>query len=175
MIKWVLGGLVAVVGILLLYVAMYVGAFREVSWEVGQRGPYHLVYKQERGPYQKIAATIVDAEKAFEALGQKCDLTFGRFFDDPNTTDADRLRSEGGCLFASEPDVIPDGYEYSVLEETEYLIAHFQGAPSIGPLKVYPEARKRLGERGLTEELTPLEIYKLTPGEGVHTTYLFEM
>ena len=53
MIKWVLGGLVAVVGILLLYVAMYVGAFREVSWEVGQRGPYHLVYKQERGPYQK--------------------------------------------------------------------------------------------------------------------------
>ncbi len=175
MIKWIFLGFIAVVSFLFLYIASYVGAFRDVTWEEGVRGPYHLVYQQNRGPYQKISATIVDAEKAFEALGHTCELTFGRFLDNPNVTDSDRLRSESGCLFASEPPAVPEGYEYMVLDEAEYLVANFNGAPSVGPLKVYPEARKRLSERGLSEELTPLEIYKLTPGEGVHTTYLFSL
>lgn len=175
MMKWVFGGFAAILALLFTYIAIYVGAFKDVSWKEDTQGPFYLVYLSERGPYHKIATVVMEVEDAFLEEGHSCPKTFGRFFDNPDTTDSDRLRSEGGCLFTEEPPFVPEGYDYTVLEERNYLVAEFSGAPSVGPLKVYPEAKKRLHERGKTEEAPHLEIYTLTPGEGVHTTYLFEL
>lgn len=176
MFKWIFASFAVVMAFLFFYVALYVGAFRTVTWRTGAMGPFFLVYQAERGPYDKIATTIEEAEKAFEALGVSCAKTFGRYLDNPNTTDSDRLRAEAGCLFESEPAAVPEGFEVKTMERAQYLVAEFSGAPSIGPIKVYPEARKRLaadGERA--KELTPMEIYEITPGHGVTTTYLFEL
>jgi DNA gyrase inhibitor GyrI len=176
MFKWIFASLALVLAILFFYVALYVGAFRAVTWKKSAMGPYYLVYTSQRGPYNKISDTIVKAEKAFEELGYECPRTFGRYYDNPETTDSDRLRAEAGCLFDAEPPAVPEGFETKTLPKANYLVAEFHGAPSIGPLKVYPEAKKRLSASGKNlDDLSPMEIYELTPGHGVTTTYLFEL
>ena len=135
--------------IIILYVFQYTGAFKSVIVSVDQRESLQIISKDYIGPYHKIVTTIEEVETWSKANGLKCRLSFGEYFDNPDTVEEGRLRARGGCvidpLFPEEKIKasqlnLPEGFKLSILPAGKAVVAIFSGAAGIGPLKVYPKA-----------------------------------
>ncbi len=155
------------------------GYFKPVTIASGDQGPFFLIYKTHEGPYHKIAPVIDSVEALFNEKGVKCPLAFGRYLHDPNTVPHDRLLSHGGCAFSSLTEEVKEvmrSGELSLDEvpKQEYLVAHFEGSPSIGPFKVYPYVKQWLEKYGYQKEDTVIELYQTTGADSLHTRYLFQ-
>ena len=172
--RWVL--LAVVVGLLGLAInfAMRVGAFKEVMITTEDQGPFKVVSRKHDGAYHKIEGTIEEVEKWAHANGETCKVSFGEFLDDPKVVDEDRLRSNAGCIVEKDwTKGLPEGSEFRTLPRRRFIVAKFEGAPGIGPLKVYPRAFRELEEKKKTLDGPIIETYELLPEEKVRTTYLF--
>jgi len=104
-------------------------------------------------------------------------MAFGRYLDDPKVVEHDRLRSHGGCLVqggALNPSIsLPEGLKSESLLTKEYVLATFNGSPSIAPFVVYPKVTKWFDKYGYKMSGPVIETYKTLPDETVLTTYLF--
>jgi effector-binding domain-containing protein len=172
--RWIL--LAVVVGILGLAInfALRIGAFKEVTVTMEEQGPFKVVSRKHEGAYHKIVGTIEAVEKWAKANGEACKDSFGEFLDDPKVVDEDRLRSNAGCVVEKDWTTgLPEGSEFRTLPRRQYVVAKFDGAPGIGPLKVYPRAFREIEERQKTLDGPIIEMYEILPGEKVLTTYLF--
>ena len=154
------------------------GAFKAVTIGGGEQGPFFLVYKLHRGPYHKIAPLIDSVETFFKEHERPCPLTFGRYLHDPHQVPHDRLESHGGCAFLKKDKrllslVAQGGYEMEEVPKKEYVVAHFEGSPSIGPLKVYGSVKKWLARYGYEQQGPVIEIYQTTSEDSLRTRYLF--
>ena len=167
-----------------LYLLQYTGAFKSVVINQDQRGPFTLIYKEHIGAYHQIVKKIEDVEKWAQENGLKCRLSFGEYFDDPNIVEEGRLNSRGGCLIdpiASEEmeifdklkDHLPPEFKSENFQETKAVVALFTGAPSIGPLKVYPKAQEFISENHLIKKGSVLEIYEIFNKKAMQTTYIW--
>lgn len=167
-----------------LYLFQYTGAFKSVTVEQDERGPYTVLFKAHVGPYHKIVGTIEEVEKWAKEHGLKCRLSFGEYFDDPRIVEEGRLNSRGGCL--ADPQVpeeknqleklrndLPDGFEVAEIPQTRAVVALFNGAPGIGPLKVYPKAEDYISENRLLRKGSVLEIYEIFGPNSMQTTYIW--
>jgi len=168
-------GLLLAIAIFIVY---RVGYFNPVNISSGNQGPFFFVYKVHRGPYHKIAPVIDSVEDFFKENQLPCPLAFGRYLHDPNTVPHDRLESHGGCAFPSPSpalqELIKKGeFETDEVPKKEYVVAHFEGSPSIGPLKVYPYVKEWMDKYGYKLESPVIEIYQTTGEDSVHTRYLF--
>ncbi len=168
----------------MLYLFQYTGAFKSVSIDQDERGPYLVVYKNHIGPYHKIVATIEEVETWARANKLKCRLSFGEYFDNPRVIEEGRLNSRGGCLadpLAEEEKVIleklknalPQDFKIAEIKKTKAVVVLFSGAPSIGPLKVYPKAENYMLEHKLTPKGSVIEIYEVFDKRSMQTTYLW--
>jgi AraC family transcriptional regulator len=168
--------------ILATFVAIAVyrtGIYKDVEISAGEIGPFILVYKVHKGPYHKIVSTIEDVESFFTTTNHPCPLAFGRYLHDPNTVDHDRLLSHGGCAFITPSEdlistIKQSGFEMEELEKKEYVVAHFDGSPSMGPIKVYPKVEQWLTKYGYQRQGHVIELYQTVNEDKVHTRYLFE-
>lgn len=168
-------------GILLIFAAVIVyrtGYFKEVKISSGTQGPFILAYKVHRGPYHKIVAVIEDVEELFKKMNLPCPLAFGRYLHDPNTLEHDRLESHGGCALtnithATKEKLEQEGLTLETLPKKEYVVASFDGSPSMGPFRVYPEVQSWLNKYGYQKEGPVLEIYQTLGEDAVLTRYLF--
>lgn len=167
-----------------LYLFQYTGAFKSVSVDLDERGPYTIVFKNHVGAYHKIVATIEEIEKWSRENGLKCRLAFGEFFDDPRIVEEGRLNSRVGCLI--DPLVpeelvvleklksqLPQDYKVDEIPKTKAVVALFTGAPGIGPLKVYPKAEDYMIENKLTRKGAVIEIYEVFDKKSMQTTYIW--
>lgn len=157
--------------------AYSLGAFREVSIDLGESGPHRLVYKPHLGPYHKIVPVIEDVEAWARENSEPCRLSFGEFIDDVEKVPEDRLRSHAGCVVEKNwSGSLPadSGLEYREVPARLYVRAEFDGAASIGPLKVYPKAMEFIAENNRELEGPVIELYEiLEEGKRMKTTYLF--
>ena len=155
-------------------VFIYVGGYKPVETEIGDAGPYRLLYKKHLGPYHEIVKTLTDVETWAHAHDEKCELTFGEYLDNPKLVAEDRLESNGGCIvektFSKD---LPEGFAFREIPKREYLMATFDGAPSIGPLKVYPKADKIMRHEGLQADGAVIEVYEVLSSKAVKTRYYF--
>ncbi|MES2855436.1 MAG: GyrI-like domain-containing protein [Bdellovibrionota bacterium] len=150
------------------------GADKPVSIALEERGPYSVIFKPHLGAYYKIVPTIEEIEKWAKANGIGCKLTFGEYFDDPEKVDEDRLRSRAGCILETAPPmVMPKDYSVGSIPMGRFAVAIFEGAPSLGPVKVYPQVFEFLDEQKLSHSGSIIEIYEILPENKVRTTYLF--
>ncbi|MBC7741724.1 MAG: AraC family transcriptional regulator [Bdellovibrionaceae bacterium] len=167
-----------------LYLFQYTGAFKSVTIGTDQRGPYTVIYKDHVGAYHKIVSAIEEVEKWSRSKGLKCRLSFGEYFDDPGVVEEGRLKSRGGCLIdpldANEIQTLakiksefPAEFKTDVIAKTKAVIALFDGAPGIGPLKVYPKAADYITENKLTKKGPVIEIYEVFDSKSMQTTYLW--
>ncbi len=167
-----------------LYLFQYTGAFKSVTIGTDQRGPYTIVYKDHVGAYHKIVSTIEEVEKWARSQGLKCRLSFGEYFDDPGVVEEGRLKSRGGCLIdplvTSELNIfekiktsLPPDFKTDVIPTTRAVVALFDGAPGIGPLKVYPKAEDYIEKNKLLKKGTVIEIYEIFDSKSMQTTYLW--
>lgn len=172
--KGIVALLILTVVALLISLFFRVGAFKKVVISERNSGPYKTVFKKHLGAYHKTVTVIEEVEAWARKNGEKCELSFGRYFDDPDQTPEDRLHSFGGCV-VEKPWLqgLPPEFEYAELESRPYVIAEFSGAPSIGPFKVYPRVKSYLANHNLRQDGAVIEIYHVKPEDQVETTYLF--
>lgn len=155
------------------------GAHKSVTIDLVKNYPeVALISADHLGPYHKINSVIETVEAWASAHNLPCQRTFGLYLDDPRDKDEARLRSKGGCvldgvqsLSLSEP--LPEGFTMSKLEARQYVVARFEGAPSISPFKVYPKVADWMKEQGLQSQGPVYEIYSFIGQDKSLTEYLF--
>lgn len=167
-----------------LYLFQYTGAFKSVTVAQDKRGPYTLIYLEHTGAYHKIVEKIQTVEKWAQANGLNCRLSFGEYFDDPRLVEEGRLTSRGGCLvdplvkaeaetFEKLKTQLPPDFKTEVMPETSAVVALFDGAPSIGPMKVYPAIEDYITQHNLKKKSAIFEIYEVFNQNSMHTTYIW--
>lgn len=169
-----------------LYLFQYTGAFKTVSVDVDERGPYTIIFKPHVGAYHKIVTTIEQIETWAKANGLKCRLSFGEYFDDPRVVEEGRLNSRGGCLLdplikdeavrlENLRKTMPTDFQIAEIPKTRAVVALFTGAPGIGPLKVYPKAEDYITENKLARQGSVIEIYEIFDRKSMQTTYIWPL
>ncbi len=172
--------------IFFLYLFQYTGAFKTVSVDVDERGPYTIIFKPHLGAYHKIVTTIEEVEAWAKANGLKCRLSFGEYFDDPRVVEEGRLNSRGGCILdplnkdettrlESVRKLMPADFKIAEIPKSRAVVALFTGAPGIGPLKVYPKAEDYISEHKLTRQGSVIEIYEIFDRKSMQTTYIWPL
>lgn len=154
------------------------GIYKDVTITPGQQGPYILVYKEHFGEYHKIVPTIESVEILMRESGLPCPLAFGRYLDDPDEVEHDRLRSHGGCAFSAMTEQLntiikANGLFSESIEKREYVIASFNGSPSMGPIVVYPKIEDWFKKYGYKQSGPVIELYQTLEDKSVLTRYLF--
>ena len=164
------------------------GGYKSVEFKIEDKGIIQLIGKSHLGAYYKIAPIITEVESKFKSVQLDCTQTFGYYLDDPEKVEEDRQRSIGGCVWEIQdstptaagekkakpiPEIKDLQTESVLLQANSYLVGRFYGAPSIGPMKVYPAAKDFFREKGWSFPSKVLEIYRLEPDQGVLTEYYF--
>ncbi len=167
---------VAVTVLALLATLFYrLGGYKEVTLTYEEDGPWTVVSRQHFGAYHKIVPIMEEVEVWVKKNGDPCRFTFGEFLDDPEQVEEDRLKSHTGCVvekdLATTP--LPEGYSIRVLPRRWFVKATFDGAPSIGPMKVYPKAQRFIQEQNLTLDGPIVEMYEIRADHQVRTRYFF--
>jgi AraC family transcriptional regulator len=150
------------------------GSFKPVVITEAIHGPTKVIYKLHVGAYHQIVPTIEEVEKWAKAHGEPCTMSFGEYYNNPDKVAEDRLRSNGGCVVEKSWDTgLPDGFAYREIPVHVYVVATFDGAPSIGPIKVYPKVGEFKESHGYDQPGPTYEFYEIRPGNQVRTTYMF--
>ena len=110
--------------------------------------------------------------------GLPCSLAFGRYLDNPDEVEHDRLRSHGGCAFTNMTEQLDQilkssDLKFEPIEKREYVVASFNGSPSVGPLIVYPKIEKWFQKYGYKQSGPVIELYQTLEDQTVLTRYLF--
>ena len=169
----------------------HLGVLKPVQIEQTSRPAMVLLYKEFMGPYHKTVTAIEAVEKwAAENgkdLGITCQLSFGKYIDNPEGIEESRLRSHGGCILPNDKDfaswqqalsTMPADFKLSEEAGGNYVTAVFEGSPGIGPLKVYPKVQEYLTEKALKTQGPVIEIYEIKDRDAkreMTTTYLFSL
>lgn len=148
------------------------GGHKSVELKLEDRGELHLLYKEHFGAYHKINDVLVEVEALAAKNNIPCPQTFGEYLDDPRQIEERRLRSHGGCVLTAATSGL-DGLSYKTIPARQWLVANFDGAPSIGPMKVYPKAEHYMLEHGLKLGGPVIEIYTVKGAQEAKTEYLF--
>lgn len=172
--RWAVLGTVALIAAIALGVYIYVGGYKPVVTEIADVGPMKVVYKENLGAYHKIMTVLNEVETWAKENGEACKLTFGEYLDNPKIVAEDRLRSNGGCVVEKTWNTgLPTGFIYREIPRRLYLTAVFEGAPSIGPLKVYPKADSIMQREGHKPNGAVIETYEILSPKAVETRYYF--
>ena len=161
-----------------IFVVYRTGYLEPVDIGSGSQGPFVLIYKQHTGPYHKIAPVIDEVERTFKEANIDCPMAFGRFLHDPNVVPHDRLESHGGCALPTTTNAVEkfaksNNYQIDRIDKKEYLVATFNGSPSVGPLRVYPEVEAWMNKYGYKNKGPVIELYQTTGPDSLTTRYLF--
>ncbi len=151
-----------------LIVYSYFGGFNQVTANISLQGGETVVYEEITGDY-KQSGTVMD--KVYYSLRDTDNIEtfkgFGIYYDNPQTTEKAKLRSEAGCIIepgdVDKVNNISGNFKVKVLPEKEYLIAEFpyKGKMSVvfGLMKVYPAMNKHAKKNNLPAEGPVTEIY----------------
>jgi AraC family transcriptional regulator len=176
-IKYIVVGLLVAIIVFVARTAIYVGAFRDVAIQSIEAPAQKLIFKTHIGAYHKIVPIIEEVEAWAKSQNIDCHLSFGEYLDNPDLTEEDRLRSHGGCVVSDFPSNMPAEFETKEIPAQKVVEAIFEGAPSIGPLKVYPKVQKFADEQRLLLKGSVIEIYEIHPElkarDKMTTTYHF--
>jgi hypothetical protein len=158
---------------LIAYLAVHLGAFKPVTLDMGEFGPYQLIYKKHLGAYHKIVPVIEDVEKWVRTQGENCRLSFGEYIDNPKAVEQARLRSNGGCIVSKSLSNLPPEFEQRELPKQFFIRGQFDGSPAIGPYKVYLKASEMMEAKSLIPNGPVFELYEILPNNKMKTEYLF--
>lgn len=161
------------------FMTFHLGAFKPVEIFKEPRGPYYVIAKKHMGAYHTTVKSIEEVEQFLAEKKISCPLSFGEYMDDPAKVETERLRSRGGCLYLepltlTEP--LPSGFEMYQVEVKDYVVALFDGAPSIGPVKVYPKVHEYMDKEKLKSDGSVFEVYEILDKDkpnAMKTTYMF--
>lgn len=174
-VRYILLPLLIAIIVYAFYLAQYLGAFKSVIIAESKAGPFHFLYKTHVGPYHKINESLQEVESWAKSNSINCKLTFGEYLDNPETTEEKRLRANVGCLLDQPLTSLPEGFLQTTKPEQTYVTAQFEGASSIGPIKVYPRVKEYFLKMNYKFPEASLEIYEILSEKSMTTKYLFSL
>ncbi len=148
----------------------YLGAFKSVVVSELSDGPFTLVYEKNIGPYQetgkiqdKIYNSLLNNEKIETFKG------FGLYYDNPAEVDKSKLRSISGCILEpkdySQIDKLSKKYKIDEISASNYVYTEFpfknKFSILLSIIKVYPELRKYVEQKGYKKNIPIMEIYDI--------------
>ncbi len=153
----------SVIGIVILYIVWNVGLLKPVTIDQGPLPEMQLIFEKYQGRYDRADEVIRNVEKQLAEGQIICDLTFGRYYDDPNKTEPERTRADLGCVLKSPPPTVAA----NLIAETmpggpEVIVGTFEGAPWLTALKVYRAVRAESYQRNrmIDDGLPVIETYE---------------
>lgn len=154
------------------------GGHKSVHIERRMADELTVVYQAHLGPYHRINDVIVAVEQWTQSMNLPCPKTFGEFLDDPRLVEERRLRSNAGCVVPVKPEKLTQSEEPGAMQAKTFpardaVVATFKGAPSIGPLKVYPAVEDWLEENDLKISGPVIEVYTIDGPDQATTEYIF--
>lgn len=153
----------ALVGLILFYVSWNVGLFKPVVIEQVTVPKATLVFQKHIGPYHEVGKVFEAVEKQMAEAQKPCFRTFGRYYDNPDQVEAERLRADIGCWFEEPVTSPPSGLFVEESASFEALRGTFDGAPWMTAFKVYSTLKRESFQRNLYVETSPaLELYEKT-------------
>lgn len=159
--------------LLIIYLVVHLGVFKPVTIEMGEYGPYKVIYKNHLGAYHKIVPVLDEVETWVKSQNEACGITFGEFLDNPKSVEQERLRSHAGCVVENFPPSLPADFQQKSIEKQFFIKATFAGSPAIGPYKVYMKIEELMKEKGLLPNGPVYEFYEIHPDQSMKTTYYF--
>ncbi len=159
---------------LAVYLFFFLGFTQPVEIQLEKRDTVATLSQRHLGAYHEILPTIQAVENLLKNHGLACPVSFGHYLDDPDKTDVARLRSDGGCLLSTTWS--PEGAGKQILsgqiDGGEYVVARFEGSPSIGPFVVYPKVKHFIQSHQIKLRNDVYELYRIN-GKKLSTEYLF--
>lgn len=168
LIKWalIIGITLVVAGI--VYLA-YMGFFSELKVYEKETGPYTIAYEKFVGPYKETGKVFQRLDSSLEADGIKTFRGIGIYYDDPNVTPSDKLRSDNGCVIEdkdlSRIESLKKKYNIKTVKRRYSVVTEFKitGPLSfiMGPVKGYPALMRYVKDKGLkwAKDAMPIEYY----------------
>ncbi len=153
----------AAVTLLMLLVAFIGGVFDQVTFSIQETGPYNLIYKEHKGPYTGIRLVLNDVFKyVVKQKKVRIKQGFAIFYDDPAKVPSDSLRSIGGVITDSLPEVSAP-YKTALFPKTKAVVGVFPIRSFLsytsGTIKFYPQLQNYLSENKLQSSGPVMEIY----------------
>lgn len=142
-----------------LFYALQMGAFNRVRLVREERGPYRILCLSHKGSYNKIAEKILEVEKRLKEAGTEIIVPCAIYYDSPSEVPEDELRSKGGFVVAVDA-AVPALLEIEDIPRREVLVAQFEGAPALAPVKMRPAIAGWLAENGLRAGGPAVEFYR---------------
>lgn len=161
--------IVVVLLIILVVTSFNLGLFVSVSIKEKVMGPFKLVYKEHIGPYKETGK--IQNEIYYSLLNEKNIETykgFGIYYDDPQDTPQNELRSKSGCIL-EEKDYdkihqLENDYNLMEFEKQKFIYTEFPYKSKLsivmGIFKVYPKIEKYVKEKGYKKREV-MEIYNV--------------
>lgn len=154
-----------VISIISLYA--YYGGFEKVIPKIEKCGGETLVFEKIKGDYKQSAEV---SDRVYQKLLNDHNIEttkgFGLYYDNPGTTEKEKLRSEVGCILESsfdKVDEIKEVFEVTKFPTQQYLRAEFpyKGKPSVilGIMKVYPALKEHVVATGYDMDSPVMEIW----------------
>ncbi|MEI7973849.1 MAG: AraC family transcriptional regulator, partial [Bdellovibrio sp.] len=129
--------------LMMVYLWTYLGAWKTREISLQEKPRAWVLGKTHVGAYHGVSKIIESVESEMFRQSLSCPKSFGEFLDDPNLVEEIRLRSRAGCWYETLPSglrerPLPKDWFLEESSPRKAILARFLGAPSIGPIKVYP-------------------------------------
>lgn len=164
--------IVSLLVILLLVVVFlaYMEMFSKVSIVEKKMGPYTYAFVSHTGAYSGVGKPMMELYEKMTEAGFSSVDGIGIYYDDPNKTPKENLRSDVGSIIRSEDaekiEVNRDKFNFATLEEREYIVTEFplknKMSFMFGPMKVYPAFAKYLKNKNISVPNKGIEYYDMS-------------
>lgn len=165
----VLFTILVTIAILLTAIYAYYGGFKSIVFEVKETGGEIFIYKTVVGDYNQ---TPIYMDSVYYTLLNEFNIDTtkgaGLYYDNPQRTEKNRLRSDIGCILNTPLDSakiasISQKFKVKILPKTNYILGEFpyKGMISVivGIMRVYPELTIYMEENGYKDAGPVTEIY----------------
>ena len=152
-----------------MFFMFYLGFFSKVSVTEKKMGPYTYAYVQHSGAYSEVGAPMDELYNKMKEAGFNSTDGIGIYYDDPQKTAKEELKSDVGSIISSEDiekiEANKDKFNFAILEEKEYFVVEFpiknKLSYMVGPMKVYPAFTKFFASQGRVAPSTGIEYYDM--------------
>lgn len=131
--------------------------------------PYYVAYQEFVGPYTSVSPTMETVYQWLQANDITSSTWIGLYYDNPQTTPSESLRSEVWSLITKEQLLVSSSvYSVKTIPARKSIVATFpyknKFSYMIGPMKVYPALEKYLSAMGYvswSQDLPTIELYDM--------------
>lgn len=123
----IIGIIIIVLFAFFLGTSFYAGMFDKLSLEIAEVGPYPIVYREHKGPYDGVKFALHDVYQYLKTRRMQWTTKgIGIFYDDPQTVKPQDLRSIAGYVTDTLLTNLAAPYKSQILPKTRAIVGTFR-------------------------------------------------